>query len=138
MTLCFTSTLSCSSRNTEIRCARSRISSPLALAILAVVSTLFLATDVNGSGTRIWLRIGRFSIQPGEVLRIALVAFIATYLSERGRILGASPARLGRLTVPPAAYWLPLLAGPIAYGLFRLRSGKRADPVTGGEPAKGQ
>ena len=81
----------------------------LALAILVVFSTLFLATDVNGSGTRIWLQIGRFSIQPGEVLRIALIAFIATYLSERGRVLGAPRARLGRLTVPPMAYWLPLL-----------------------------
>src|SRR2546421_9110515 len=50
----------------------------------------------------------------------------------------SSQAVLATLTYRIASYWVPLLAGPIAYGLFRLRSGKRADPVTGGEPAKGQ
>ena len=81
----------------------------LGLAILMVLSTLFLATDVNGSGTRIWLRVGPISIQPGEVLRIALIAFIATYLTERGHLLTAGKRYAGRFPVPPRAYWLPLL-----------------------------
>jgi hypothetical protein len=33
---------------------------------------------------------------------------------------------------------VPLGAGPVAYGLFRLRYRKRADAATGGEPAEGQ
>ncbi|MDA0302068.1 MAG: FtsW/RodA/SpoVE family cell cycle protein [Chloroflexi bacterium] len=82
----------------------------LGLAIAMVLSTLFLATDVNGSGTRIWLRVGPISIQPGEVLRIVLIGFIATYLTERGHLLTAARRHAGRFPVPPRAYWLPLLS----------------------------
>ena len=85
----------------------------LVLAMLAVFSTLFLAQDVNGSGTRIWLRVGPVSIQPGEVLRIALIAFTATYLAERGHLLTGrrrGPDASGiRGAIPTRAYWLPLL-----------------------------
>jgi hypothetical protein len=33
---------------------------------------------------------------------------------------------LATLTYRIASYWVPLLAGPIAYGLFKLRYRKRA------------
>jgi hypothetical protein len=50
--------------------------------------------------------------------------------------VNSSQAVLATLTYRIASYWLPLLAGPVAYGLFRLRSGKRADGATGGAPAE--
>jgi hypothetical protein len=36
--------------------------------------------------------------------------------------VNSSQAVLATLTYRIASYWVPLLAGPIAYGLFRLRS----------------
>jgi uncharacterized protein (TIRG00374 family) len=38
----------------------------------------------------------------------------------------SSQAVLATLTYRIASYWVPLLAGPIAYGLFKIRYGKRA------------
>ncbi|MGE3855554.1 MAG: FtsW/RodA/SpoVE family cell cycle protein [Dehalococcoidia bacterium] len=100
----------------------------LAVAVAAVIATLFLATDVNGSGTRIWLRVGPISIQPGEVLRIALIVFIATYLTERGHLLTAAKRHAGRFEVPPRAVWLPLLAG-VAISLLAVAAQRDLGPA---------
>jgi uncharacterized membrane protein YbhN (UPF0104 family) len=35
--------------------------------------------------------------------------------------VNSSQAVLATLTYRLASYWLPLLAGPVAYGLFRIR-----------------
>ncbi|MEI6137130.1 MAG: FtsW/RodA/SpoVE family cell cycle protein, partial [Chloroflexota bacterium] len=104
----------------------------LVLAIAMVFSTLFLAQDVNGSGTRIWLRLGPVSMQPGEVLRIALIAFTATYLSERGHLLtGRRRGATGgtwREAIPPRAYWLPLL-GMLALSLVAVAAQRDFGPA---------
>jgi uncharacterized protein (TIRG00374 family) len=48
----------------------------------------------------------------------------------------SSQAVLATLTYRLASYWVPLLAGPIAYGLFRLRYRNRGSPsVEGAAPA---
>jgi uncharacterized membrane protein YbhN (UPF0104 family) len=78
--------------------------------------------------------IGMIPLTPGG---LGLVEASLTGLLVLAEV-NSSQAVLATLTYRIASYWLPLLAGPIAYGLFRLRSGKRADPVTGGGPAKGQ
>ena len=78
--------------------------------------------------------IGMIPITPGG---LGLVEASLTGLLVLADV-NSSQAVLATLTYRIASYWLPLLAGPVAYGLFRLRSGTRADPVTGGEPAKGQ
>ena len=104
----------------------------IVLAILMVLSTLFLAQDVNGSGTLIWLRVGPVSMQPGEVLRIALIAFTATYLGERGHLLtgrrrGATASRFAS-AIPPRAYWVPLL-GVMAVSLLAVAAQRDFGPA---------
>ena len=48
----------------------------------------------------------------------------------------SSQAVLATLTYRLASYWVPLCAGPIAYGLFRLRYRSRGSPsVEGAAPA---
>jgi uncharacterized membrane protein YbhN (UPF0104 family) len=47
----------------------------------------------------------------------------------------SSQAVLATLTYRIASYWVPLLAGPVAYGLFRIRYGKRAGEATDAESA---
>src|SRR5262249_35347587 len=50
----------------------------------------------------------------------------------------SSQAVLATLTYRLASYWAPLLAGPIAYGAFRIRyRGRRAPPHTSGAVAAG-
>ncbi len=40
--------------------------------------------------------------------------------------VNSSQAVLATLTYRIASYWVPLLAGPVAYGLFKIRYRKRA------------
>jgi uncharacterized protein (TIRG00374 family) len=50
----------------------------------------------------------------------------------------SSQAVLATLTYRIASYWLPLCAGPVAYGLFRIRYRNRSGEVAGvGHPAPG-
>jgi uncharacterized protein (TIRG00374 family) len=76
--------------------------------------------------------IGMIPLTPGG---LGLVEASLTGLLVLAEV-NSSQAVLATLTYRIASYWLPLLAGPVAYGLFRLRSGKRADGATGGAPAE--
>jgi uncharacterized membrane protein YbhN (UPF0104 family) len=50
----------------------------------------------------------------------------------------SSQAVLATLTYRIASYWVPLIAGPVAYGLFRMRYSKQAGQTAGGGPARSQ
>lgn len=81
----------------------------LSAGLLLAVATLVLGDDVTGTGTRLWLRVGPVTVQPAEVLRVLLIAFLASYLAERRRLLVVTWRRAGPVRLPPPAYWLPLL-----------------------------
>ncbi len=55
------------------------------IALIAVLTPLF-GLEINGS--RRWLRLGYFSIQPSEVARLTLVMYLAAYLVKRREHLG--------------------------------------------------
>jgi cell division protein FtsW (lipid II flippase) len=59
-----------------------------------------IGTEVNGA--RIWLRLGPMSFQPGELAKLALVAFFASYLAEKRPLLASATNRLGPIPVPAA------------------------------------
>src|SRR5690606_35013087 len=65
--------------------------------------------DVTGQGMRIWLRLGPIAIQPAEVLRVALVVFLAAYLSEHQVALSGAWRRFGPLSLPDPWRLLPVL-----------------------------
>jgi uncharacterized protein (TIRG00374 family) len=50
----------------------------------------------------------------------------------------SSQAVLATLTYRIASYWLPLCAGPIAYGLFRIRYRNQPGEITGGALAESE
>jgi cell division protein FtsW (lipid II flippase) len=77
------------------------------LALVAL--TLLVGEDVTGTGTRLWIAIGPYHFQPSEVLKILMVAFLASYLDERRELLSAGTFRIGPLPLPPLPYLLPLL-----------------------------
>jgi cell division protein FtsW (lipid II flippase) len=86
-------------------------------AYVCVVAALVLLTlpiffpAVNGA--RIWIRIGGFSIQPGEFAKVLLGVFFAAYLAANrtalayaGRKVGFMQLPTGRVLGPIVAIWL--------------------------------
>jgi cell division protein FtsW (lipid II flippase) len=92
----------------------------LAAGLLLTALTLILGVNPSGSGERLWLGCCGLYLQPAEILKLLLVVFLASYLSDRRQVLFESqsgPAsgeeatgtfgRLGRRQM--LAYFLPLL-----------------------------
>ncbi len=79
----------------------------------AVGIALLLLVFVFGTetaGSRLTLRIGPFSGQPSELLKVILVVFLAGYLSENRPLLIEQDTRLGPLRLPPLPYLAPMVA----------------------------
>ncbi len=74
------------------------------LGLLAV--TAVLGTEIQGA--RLWLSAGPVVIQTTEVVKLALIVFLAAYLSEKLELVGSS-WRLGPLTLPPLPYLAPMV-----------------------------
>lgn len=64
---------------------------------------------VNINGARIWLRVGPFSIQPGEFAKVILAAFLAGYLVDKRDLLTLSNRRIAGLNLPAFKHFGPLL-----------------------------
>jgi peptidoglycan glycosyltransferase len=60
------------------------------------------------NGARIWAKVGPISFQPGEVAKVLLVAFFASYLVEKRELLGRGSRRVGRLHLPDPKHLGPL------------------------------
>ncbi|MGI8587679.1 MAG: FtsW/RodA/SpoVE family cell cycle protein [Chloroflexia bacterium] len=74
-----------------------------------VAATLFFGQDLNGSGIRLWFKLGPFAFQPSELLKVVLVIFLAGYLYDIRDLLALN-IRLGRISLPPLPYLLPMAA----------------------------
>ena len=62
--------------------------------ILLLLAPLVPGIGVTKNGARLWLQLGPFSFQPGELAKIALAIFFASYLVERRELL--APGALAR------------------------------------------
>ena len=78
-----------------------------AIGIALLAATLVLGYEVNGA--RLWIDLGPVSVQPGELLKIVLVIFIAAYLAETRTLLTSASVRIGFISIPPLPYFLPML-----------------------------
>ena len=63
----------------------------------------------NINGSRIWIRVGTLSFQPGEMAKVALAIFLAGYLTERRELLATGTWRVGPLRLPEPRHLGPLL-----------------------------
>ena len=66
-----------------------------------------LGQEINGA--RLWVSLGAFSFQPGELAKICLVIFFAAYLAERKELLAVASRRIAGLHVPDLKHFGPLL-----------------------------
>ena len=92
----------------------------IGIGLLAI--TLFFGYEVNGA--RLWINLGPISVQPGELLKIVLVIFIAGYLAETRTLLTSARMRIGFISHPAAAV-LPADAGLVRGGHAGRRPAQR-------------
>ncbi|MBM6405913.1 FtsW/RodA/SpoVE family cell cycle protein [Phycicoccus sp. CSK15P-2] len=65
-------------------------------------------------GSRIWIRVGPFSFQPGEVAKLALAVFFAGYLVQTRDALSVAGRKILGLTLPRARDLGPILIAWLA------------------------
>ncbi|MGH2429382.1 MAG: FtsW/RodA/SpoVE family cell cycle protein [Candidatus Limnocylindria bacterium] len=78
-----------------------------AVGIGLLLATFLFGYEVNGA--RLWIDLGAVSVQPGELIKIVLVIFIASYLAETRALLTGASYRVGFISIPPLPYLLPML-----------------------------
>lgn len=77
-----------------------------ALAFLLLPLLPVIGREINGA--RIWLRVFGLSLQPGEIAKIGLAVFFASYLADKRQLLSVATNRLGPFMVPPARAFGPV------------------------------
>jgi cell division protein FtsW (lipid II flippase) len=61
------------------------------------------------NGARLWVGVGSFSFQPGELAKVCLVVFFAAYLAERKELLAIASRRVLGFHIPDIKHFGPLL-----------------------------
>jgi cell division protein FtsW (lipid II flippase) len=77
------------------------------LGLLAL--TLVFGVNPAGTGSRLWLGLGRAYFQPSEPLKLLMVIFLASYFAEKRPMLTGTVYQVGRLRLPPLPYLGPVL-----------------------------
>lgn len=72
-----------------------------AIGILLLILPMFIGTEIYGS--KLWIRIGSFTIQPGEFAKVFIVLFLAGYLSENRELLSISSHSIMGFKIPRCA-----------------------------------
>lgn len=85
----------------------------LALTLILLVSTIIFGRNPSGfaSAPQLWLGIGSLNFQPSEVMKIIIVAFLASYLGEQSATLHAADKT--SFEAPRPLGLSPRLIGPI-------------------------
>jgi len=74
-----------------------------------LAATLVLGTNPSGYGPRLWLGAGSFFFQPSELLKVLMIAYVASYFAEKRQLIMADELK-GPLDFPSLTYVGPLLA----------------------------
>ena len=78
------------------------------VALLLLPLLPVLGREINGS--RIWVRFGPATFQPGELAKLALAIFFAGYLVEKRELLQTFTRRIGPVNLPDPKFLGPVLA----------------------------
>lgn len=108
---CFVATLALVRRARDLE--RYRYSFAFAgIALLLLPLAPGIGENINGA--RLWIHLGSFNFQPGEIAKLALAIFFASIMVERADLLSRGTRRIGRFLVLDPRYLAPILA---AWGL---------------------
>jgi cell division protein FtsW (lipid II flippase) len=78
------------------------------LSILLVAVTFVFGKGPPGQDQKLWIDFGFFTFQPSELLKLALVVFLASYLDEHREVV-AHGWKVGPFVLPPLPYLLPMI-----------------------------
>ena len=78
------------------------------IGIILLMLPMFIGTTISGS--KLWIRIGGFTIQPGEFAKVFIVLFLAGYLAENRELLSISNRKILGFKVPRLRLLTPLFA----------------------------
>lgn len=79
------------------------------IGILLLLSPMIPGLGREISGSRIWLGLGPFSFQPGEIAKLMIVLFLAGYLAANREMLSVFTWRVGPFRLPDLRTLLPML-----------------------------
>jgi len=84
----------------------------LLFGLLLLISTILLGTNPSGDpfAPQLWLGFGRVYFQPSELLKVVLVAFLASYLAEQYPALRAEGLNVGGGSLSALS---PRIVGPV-------------------------
>ena len=77
--------------------------------ILLLLSPMLPVIGEESGGGQLWLRLGPFSFQPGELAKILIVFFIAAYLAANREMLSVFTWKVGPVHLPSLPTLLPLI-----------------------------
>jgi cell division protein FtsW (lipid II flippase) len=87
------------------------------LGIGSLLLPLLPGLGENINGARLWIHLGSFTYQPGEMAKLLLAMFFASVLVERSELLAHGTKRIGRFLVLDPRYIAPIL---VAWGMSLL------------------
>ncbi|WP_347038631.1 FtsW/RodA/SpoVE family cell cycle protein [Glutamicibacter halophytocola] len=91
----------------------------LLLSIVLLLLPLIPGLGVTINGARIWIRMGMFSLQPGELAKISLSVFFAGYLSSNRDLILLAGRKFGPLQLPRLRDMAPMvIAWPLSIGVL--------------------
>ena len=76
--------------------------------VLLVAVTFVFGQGPEGQDQKLWINFGFFTFQPSELLKLALVIFLASYLDEYREVV-ARGWRVGPLVLPPLPHLVPMI-----------------------------
>lgn len=81
----------------------------LLLSVVLLLLPLIPGLGVTINGARIWIRMGMFSLQPGELAKITLSIFFAGYLSSNRDLILMAGRKFGPLQLPRLRDMAPMV-----------------------------
>lgn len=81
----------------------------MVLGFLLLIAPMIPLLGQEIYGSRIWIHLGPFSFQPGELAKIAIVLFLAGYLASNREMLSIFTHRVGPFQLPDLRTLMPLL-----------------------------
>jgi cell division protein FtsW (lipid II flippase) len=82
--------------------------------VLLALPALLPARFSTVNGARIWIRFAGFSLQPGEIAKLALMVFFAGYLVAKRDVLALASRRFAGIDLPRGRDLGPVLAAWLA------------------------
>ncbi|NLI11253.1 MAG: FtsW/RodA/SpoVE family cell cycle protein [Peptococcaceae bacterium] len=76
--------------------------------LIALILPIFFGQEHGGAKS--WLDFGLFQFQSSEFVKILVVLFLASFLTENKSVLSAGTRSLGWLSIPGPQEWVPLVA----------------------------